>query len=101
MPGIAHKLIRATESLGVSAVSRLLHSQDLLIVMYHGIMPESRDWEHWCQIPADEFRWQIQYLKKHYEILPLSDIVDRLTNSRPLPPNCAALTFDDGLQNKF
>ncbi|MDA1161508.1 MAG: polysaccharide deacetylase family protein [Planctomycetota bacterium] len=101
MPGIAHKLIRATESLGVSAVSRLLHSQDLLIVMYHGIMPESRDWEHWCQIPADEFRWQIQYLKKHYEILPLSDIVDRLTNSRPLPPNCAALTFDDGLQNNF
>ncbi|NQV24033.1 MAG: polysaccharide deacetylase family protein [Rhodopirellula sp.] len=101
MPGIAQQLIRTAESLGASAVSRKLHSGQVLIVMYHGVLPEPRDWDHWCQIPADEFRWQIEHLKTHYEVLPLSEIVARLAADEPLPPHTAAITFDDGLRNNF
>ena len=101
MPGITQQLIRTAESLGASAVSRQLHARQVLIVMYHGILPEARNWNHWCHIPADEFRWQIEHLKYHYELLPLSEIVSRLAADQPLPRNTAAITFDDGLRNNF
>lgn len=101
MSGITKKIVRTAEACGASAISRTLHANQLLIVMYHGILPERRPWDHWCQIPADEFRWQITHLKRHYEVLPLSEIVDRRFSDRPLPPKCAAITFDDGLRNNF
>jgi peptidoglycan/xylan/chitin deacetylase (PgdA/CDA1 family) len=101
MPGITQQLIRTAESLGASAVSRKLHSGQVLIVMYHGILPERREWDHWCQIPASEFRWQIEHLKTNYDVLPLSEIVKRLAADKPLPPHTAAITFDDGLRNNF
>ena len=101
MTGITKKIIRTAEAFGASAISRTLNADQLLIVMYHGILPERRAWDHWCQIPADEFRWQIEHLKRHYEVLPLSEIVDRRSTGRPLPPKCAAITFDDGLRNNF
>ena len=101
MSGIARQLVRLAERLGGSATSRAAHARQILIVMYHGVVDGHRDWSHWCQLPAQEFRWQIQYLATHYEVLPLSDIIDRLTSGLPLPRNCAAITFDDGLRNNF
>ena len=101
MSGITKKIVRTAEACGASAISRTLHSNQLLIVMYHGILPEKRPWDHWCQIPADEFRWQIAHLKRHYEVLPLSEIIARRIAGQPLPPRCAAITFDDGLRNNF
>lgn len=101
MPGITQKIIRAAEACGASGISRACHAEQLLIVMYHGILPKRRAWDHWCQIPADEFRWQIEYLKRHYEVLPLSEIVSRRLDGNPLPRRCAAITFDDGLRNNF
>ena len=101
MPGITQKIIRTAEACGASGISRACHADQLLIVMYHGILPERRAWDHWCQIPADEFRWQIKYLKRHYDVLPLSEIVSRRLSGSPLPRRCAAITFDDGLRNNF
>lgn len=101
MSGIIRKLVRTAEACGASTISRSCHSDQLLIVMYHGILPEPRAWDHWCQIPANEFHWQIEYLKRHYEVLPLSEIVSRRLNGNPLPRRCAAITFDDGLRNNF
>lgn len=101
MPSITKKITRAVEACGASTVSRAVHSDQLLIVMYHGILSERRAWDHWCQIPAVEFRWQIEYLKRHYEVLPLSEIINRRSSDQPLPRRCAAITFDDGLRNNF
>jgi peptidoglycan/xylan/chitin deacetylase (PgdA/CDA1 family) len=101
MSGITKQIVRTAEACGASTISRTLHADQLLIVMYHGILPERRTWDHWCQIPSDEFRWQIQYLKRRYEVLPLSEIITRRIAGQPLPPKCAAITFDDGLRNNF
>lgn len=101
MSAITKKIVRTAEACGASAISRTLHVDQLLIVMYHGILPERRTWDHWCQIPSHEFRWQIEYLKRHYEVLPLSEIIARRVSGQPLPPKCAAITFDDGLRNNF
>jgi len=101
MTGITKQLIRTAEAFGASTISRAAHADQLLIVMYHGILPERRAWDHWCQIPADDFRWQIQFLKHHYEVLPLSEIVRRRLSGHPLPRRCAAITFDDGLRNNY
>lgn len=101
MPDLKKTIIRTAETFGASSITRAVHSDQFLIVMYHGVLPEPRSWDHWCQIPADEFRWQIEYLKRHYELLPLSEIVSRRLNGNPLPRRCAAITFDDGLRNDF
>lgn len=101
MPGMTKKLVRVAEAFGASTVSRAFHANHVLIVMYHGVLPEPREWDHWCQIPADEFRWQIEHLKEHYQVLPLSEVVARLAADESLPPNAAAITFDDGLRNNF
>jgi peptidoglycan/xylan/chitin deacetylase (PgdA/CDA1 family) len=40
-----------------------------------------------------------EYLTRHFELLPLSAIVDSLTNSTKLPDNALAVTVDDGYKN--
>lgn len=47
-------------------------------------------------IPAETFRQQLSYLKEHkYQVLPLGEVVRRLTAGEPLPEKAAALCIDD------
>jgi peptidoglycan/xylan/chitin deacetylase (PgdA/CDA1 family) len=41
------------------------------------------------------FRWQMQLLKDHFDVLPLSEAIRRLQDGA-LPKRAASITFDDG-----
>jgi peptidoglycan/xylan/chitin deacetylase (PgdA/CDA1 family) len=59
--------------------------------MYHGVSPES----------AQAMAAQLLYLARHFNVVSLETMLDRLTNrSYPLA-NEIALTFDDGLRNNL
>jgi peptidoglycan/xylan/chitin deacetylase (PgdA/CDA1 family) len=59
--------------------------------MYHGVSPES----------AHALAAQLLYLSRHFNVVSLEAMVDRLTNrSFPLA-NEVVLTFDDGLRNNL
>src|SRR5882724_10181452 len=59
--------------------------------MYHGVVPES----------APALAAQLRYLARHFKVISLEAMVDRLTNrSFPLT-NEIVLTFDDGLRNNL
>jgi peptidoglycan/xylan/chitin deacetylase (PgdA/CDA1 family) len=61
------------------------------ILMYHGVSPES----------AQAVAAQLLYLARHFNVVSLEAMVDRLTNrSFPLA-NEVVLTFDDGLRNNL
>jgi peptidoglycan/xylan/chitin deacetylase (PgdA/CDA1 family) len=61
------------------------------ILMYHGVVPES----------APALAAQLRYLARHFKVISLEAMVDRLTNrSFPLT-NEIVLTFDDGLRNNL
>jgi peptidoglycan/xylan/chitin deacetylase (PgdA/CDA1 family) len=59
--------------------------------MYHGIVPEG----------AQALAAQLRYLARHFKVVSLETMLERLTNgSRPLAQEIV-LTFDDGLRNNF
>ena len=68
-------------------------------MMYHGVTERPPAVFNWCQLVADEFARQIDFLTDHYTILHLDEIIERLHRGRPLPPRTACVTFDDGFRN--
>ncbi len=47
------------------------------------------------------FERQLRYLKKHYKIMPLSDLIKCLRNEEQQPTRTVALTFDYGYMNAY
>ncbi|WP_157368904.1 polysaccharide deacetylase family protein [Zavarzinella formosa] len=69
------------------------------VVMYHGVTREPLPFFNWCQLDAGSFEQQMRFLADEYAVLPLTEVVDRLTAHRPLPEHTAVVTFDDGFRN--
>jgi len=79
---------------------RLACQDQLTVVMYHGITKDPLMVDDWCFITEESFRMQIEYLRKHFEILSLPEAVGRLAVGKIKRP-AAVITFDDGYQNNF
>jgi len=79
---------------------RLVYQDELTIIMYHGIIRNPLIVNDWCFIDENSFRTQIEYLKKHFEIISLSEAIERMRNGEIKRPT-AVITFDDGYQNNF
>jgi peptidoglycan/xylan/chitin deacetylase (PgdA/CDA1 family) len=70
----------------------------LIILMYHAVIPAPLQVADWCFVNATAFRSQLEYLAGHYTVLSLSEAVAQLTSGRLHGP-AVTLTFDDGFQN--
>lgn len=74
----------------------------LTVVMYHYV----RDLHH-ARYPdlkslcKDGFLAQIQYIKKHYNVISGAELMDAVVEGAPLPPHPLMLTFDDGYVDHF
>src|SRR5437016_1514259 len=82
-------------------LARRVRSRRLAILMYHGVTAEPLPVFNWCQLHAAEFEKQVGLLSCEYQVLPLTEVVDRLGRRAPLPDRTACLTFDDGFRNVF
>lgn len=74
----------------------------ITIVMYHYV----RDLQHsrYPQIRGlsiDAFEAQIQYIKKHYNVISGPELMAAVVENAPLPPRPLLLTFDDGYIDHF
>ena len=86
-----------------SGLTRVRHRRmghhNVSILMYHLVVPEPLPYFNWCAVLETDFRYQMEYLARHFEVLRFRDIPSRLADpmepSRPL----ACVTFDDGYQN--
>jgi peptidoglycan/xylan/chitin deacetylase (PgdA/CDA1 family) len=65
------------------------------ILTYHGISGSSR----FNCISPELFRRQLVWLRKHYRVVPLSDLVLSLTDEARNAAHLVAITFDDGYAN--
>jgi peptidoglycan/xylan/chitin deacetylase (PgdA/CDA1 family) len=79
---------------------RLAYRGKLTIVMYHGIIKESLMVNDWCFVDEKSFSMQVEYLKKHFEVIFLSEAVECMRKGGIKYPT-AVITFDDGYQNNF
>jgi len=78
----------------------ILNKRQLTILMYHGIIDEALYLGDWCFLDVMSFRAQLCYLKKHFNIISLSDAIGSLNKGEVKYPT-AVITFDDGYQNNF
>src|ERR1700730_9761866 len=84
---------------GYVRATRRLRSSSIAVVAYHGLVREPPSVFNWCQLSVDEFEKQIEFVSREYVVLPLDEIIERLTRSAPLPRATACVTFDDGFRS--
>lgn len=88
----------ALRGLGITRLARHL-SHGALVLCYHNVVsPASGEpsfGDPGLHLAVDRFTRQMQWLKEHYTVVPLRELVARLEIGKPVR-GLAALTFDDG-----
>jgi len=69
------------------------------IVVYHYVRPIKNSKYHINGMEVEDFEKQIKFLKKTYNPITATDVVDTLKNKQKIPDNSILLTFDDGLKD--
>src|SRR5262249_4920122 len=84
---------------GAFDLMRLAHRRHALILTYHRFCPgdEGED----GRTPAKTFAAQLEYLTKRCNILPCSQIAERIICQEHLPPRLAVITIDDGYRDAY
>jgi peptidoglycan/xylan/chitin deacetylase (PgdA/CDA1 family) len=96
MKAIAGGVINVT-GLGKPAHWAVRHRP--LILMYHGLTEDETVFD-WTQVRASDFERQMVYMKDHFQMVSLADIVAML-ESGGISPHAATVTFDDGYESNF
>ncbi|OBJ34761.1 polysaccharide deacetylase [Mycobacterium colombiense] len=97
-PGVKNFAARLLCATGVPALARRRHRDVLAIVMFHGVEDRPLSPPCWHVNGAELYRRQLNYLRQHFNVLPLEDALACLAAGR-LPPRALAITFDDGTRN--
>lgn len=90
---------------GIAHLARALLARRATILRYHSVSTEA-DGTHLCLDPGlavtpADFDAQCAFLREHYRVISLDDMVDCLAHGRQMPPRSVALTFDDGYLDNF
>jgi len=80
---------------------RMMNRKKFIILLYHGVLKQKIPVSCWWQLPFEKFKWQLEYLKKHYTVMHLRDVIDKVQRGEHLPDNVAVITFDDGFENNY
>jgi peptidoglycan/xylan/chitin deacetylase (PgdA/CDA1 family) len=90
--------LRAT---GVPAVSRRLRDAGLILCYHNLVGTDALPFgDPGLHMPRDRFEAQIRWIAERYTVVPLRELVDRVTSGASLRA-VAAVTFDDGYTGVF
>jgi peptidoglycan/xylan/chitin deacetylase (PgdA/CDA1 family) len=84
---------------GGLSFARRVRRRSVAIVMYHGVVEEELPVWNWCQLHRNTFDKQIAFLANEYRILPLRDVIERLSRGLSAPEGTVCITFDDGFRS--
>ena len=86
-------------SLGLFSVARTISAGRPRILMYHNFSQAGELHNHDVTLPA--LRMQLQYLKRHFRVLSLADLIEQIRFQGSFLPNSVVLTIDDGRRNCY
>ena len=99
MKAVAKSLAYASASAVMHpALVARFHDGPLTILMYHGVVNAPLEVPDPCMVQLDDFQSQMRYLKRHFDVLPLREAMQRRL-SRNIDRPTIVITFDDGYQN--
>lgn len=90
-------LLKTFYNLGGFAPFHLAARGKLLILTYHRFSRESDP----AKISGEEFAAHLEYLKKHNQVLSLTDTINVLRNGKSLPRSATVITIDDGYADAY
>jgi peptidoglycan/xylan/chitin deacetylase (PgdA/CDA1 family) len=90
-------LLRLAWKLGGFAPFRLAHRRRALVLTYHRFSVDGAD----DTTSAEMFEWQLHYLTRRYQVVPLRLLTDCLAQRRSLRPRAVAITIDDGYRDAY
>lgn len=67
-----------------------------LVLMYHEVLEDDREIEAWAVVKKTEFRRQMEYLKRNFQVIGLPEALQLMLDPGPVQGNHAVVTFDDG-----
>ena len=74
----------------------------LTIVTYHYVRPiKKSSYPSIKGLEIDEFKMQLSYLEKNYNIITMELLINLAKNDTSLPDNPCLLTFDDGYKDHY
>jgi peptidoglycan/xylan/chitin deacetylase (PgdA/CDA1 family) len=74
----------------------------VIILCYHGVTERLNRHPNdpaGLHIRADRFEAQLNYLRRHYQVISLAKFLEARRTNAPLPNHSVVLTFDDGYRN--
>jgi len=86
-------------SLGLFTLARAISAGRPRILMYHNFCRAEDSYNHDVSVPA--LRMQLQYLKRHFRVVSLADLVEQIRFHGSFQPNSVVLTIDDGRRNCY
>jgi len=104
--GLKHKAFKYCFPEFVSAAAIRRRSSDSgVVLMYHEVLPDEINLPAWTVVKESDFRWQMNYLRRHFDIISLDLALERVQSRSSWKKPFAVITFDDGykgnLQNVF
>src|SRR5271165_26936 len=91
--------LRVLKSCGTFALARGMSANGGRILAYHNFSDHGETRPNEVNISAA--RAQLEYLRRHFRVVPLSRLVEQLASGAPLEPYSVALTVDDGRHNVY
>jgi peptidoglycan/xylan/chitin deacetylase (PgdA/CDA1 family) len=95
--GIASGLHRAGLTRGLTTAAGWARQGPAFPILTYHRVNDHRD-PFFAALPTTAFERQVQHLARHYTVLPVEDLVDRM-RAGAVPRNAAAITFDDGYRD--
>jgi peptidoglycan/xylan/chitin deacetylase (PgdA/CDA1 family) len=86
---------------GAFDLLRIINRRRALILTYHRFSDLSAGKDLDGKTTVQAFSEQLEYLKRNYRIVRLSDLVESLSQDKTLPRSLAAITIDDGYRDAY
>jgi len=91
--------LRVLQGCGTFALARAMSANMGRILAYHNFSDLGKTLPNEVGIAAA--RNQLEYLRRHFRVIPLSRLVEQLTSGAPFEPHAVVLTIDDGRRNCY